>query len=69
MVSQLSCPGIRPPSGTCDQFFFLFRGNYLQTVALFLLWVVLSDEDGPIICDSSWVPPTQSLLGLNPTEL
>jgi hypothetical protein len=36
-------PGIRPPSGTCNQFFFLFHGNYLQTFAL-CYWGVLSDE-------------------------
>jgi hypothetical protein len=32
-VSRPVCPGIRPLSGTCDQFFFLFHENYLQIFA------------------------------------
>jgi hypothetical protein len=30
MVSGSVCPGIRPPSGTRDQFFFLYNENYVQ---------------------------------------
>jgi hypothetical protein len=33
-VSRLVCPGIRPPSGTCDQFLFLFHINYLTTFSV-----------------------------------
>jgi hypothetical protein len=35
MVSQPVYPGIRPPSGTHGQFFFLFHGHYLQTFTVF----------------------------------
>jgi hypothetical protein len=31
------CPGIRPPSGTRDQFFFLLHGNYRQTFVYLLV--------------------------------
>jgi hypothetical protein len=28
-VSRPACPGVRPPSGSRDQFFFHFHGNYI----------------------------------------
>jgi hypothetical protein len=40
-VSRPVCPGVRPPSVTRNQFLFLVSGNYLQTLALFLLWATL----------------------------
>jgi hypothetical protein len=43
-VSRLVCSGISHPSGTRDQFFFLFHRNYLETFAVLLLWGGLSDE-------------------------
>jgi hypothetical protein len=40
------CPGMRPPSGTRDQFFSLTQGICLQTAAVWfsLLWGAPSDE-------------------------
>jgi hypothetical protein len=35
MISWPVCPGIRPPSGTCDQFFFQCHGKYCWTFAVF----------------------------------
>jgi hypothetical protein len=56
------CPGIRPPSETCN----LFQGNYLQTFA-FLLW----REDGSVTYSYRcyWAYPALSLSGQSPTEL
>jgi hypothetical protein len=37
-VSRPVCPGVKPPSGNRDQFFFLFHGICLQTFAGFSLY-------------------------------
>jgi hypothetical protein len=46
MISRPVCPGFRPPSGTCEHFFFLTPGICLQTTAVLfsLLWGALSEE-------------------------
>jgi hypothetical protein len=43
-VSRPVCPGVRPPSGIRDQFFFLLLGNYLQTSVVYLVRGALFDE-------------------------
>jgi hypothetical protein len=35
-------PGVRPPPGTSDQFFFHFLGNYLDICSLFFQYSVPS---------------------------
>jgi hypothetical protein len=48
-ASRAVCPGIRPPSGSRDQVLFLFRENYLQTFADFILGRLLWREDGFVV--------------------
>jgi hypothetical protein len=43
-VSQSVYPGLRPPSGTCEQFFFLSTEIILRHIWLLLVWSALSDE-------------------------
>jgi hypothetical protein len=42
--SRPVCSGIRPPSAMRDKIFFLFHTNYLQTLAVRLLYGALSVE-------------------------
>lgn len=41
---QPVCIGIKPLSGTRNQFFFHFHGNYFQIFAVFFLWDALPDK-------------------------
>jgi hypothetical protein len=50
---------MRQPSGTRDQFIFVFHENYLQTFAVLLLWGTLSGGR-PGVCNLL----VQELMGL-----
>jgi hypothetical protein len=69
-VSRPVCPGVRRPSGTCDQFFFLLDISCRQ------LWVcnfVAASMTRGRVCKllyiCFWALPEQSLLGRSPAEL
>jgi hypothetical protein len=49
-ISRLVCSGIRPLSGTGDQFFFLFLRNYLQALVVPFNMGALSDERTGLLC-------------------
>jgi hypothetical protein len=55
---------IKSPSGTHNQFFFHFHGNYFQTVGGLLLWRALS-----VIYSCCSASLSQSFSGLSPTGL
>jgi hypothetical protein len=59
-LSRPVCPGIRPPSGTHDQIFSLFRGNYSQTFAAFsIIERPLWREDGSVFTRANATEPCQ----------
>jgi hypothetical protein len=69
-VSRPVCPGVRRPSGTCDQFFFLLEISFRQ---LRLCYFVAAYLTRGWICNllsnCFWALPEQSLLGRSPAEL
>jgi hypothetical protein len=69
-VSRPACLGVRRPSGTCDQFFFLFEISIRQ---LRLCYVVAPSLTRGRVCNllfnCFWALPEQSLLGRSPAEL
>jgi hypothetical protein len=69
-VSRPVCPGVRHPSGTCDQFFFRHETSCRQL----RLWyfVVPSLTRGRVcnlLLNCFWALPEQSLLSRSPAEL
>jgi hypothetical protein len=69
-VSRPVCPGIRRPSGTCDQFFFRHEITFRQ---LRLCYFVAPSLTRVRVCNlllnCFWALPEQSLLSRSPAEL
>jgi hypothetical protein len=69
-VSRPVCPGVRCPSETCDQFFFLLEISFRQ---LRLCYFVAPSLTRGWVCNllfnCFWALPEQSLLGRSPAEL
>jgi hypothetical protein len=56
-VSQPVYPGVSPPSGTRDQFFFYFLGNCLDICKVFNMVHALCPEGGSAIDGCCWASP------------
>jgi hypothetical protein len=54
---------------SCDQFFFLFHGNFLQIFAVILLLGALSDERIALHFSCYWSSSAQSFSSLSPVGL
>jgi hypothetical protein len=69
-VSRPACPGVRRPSGTCDQFFFHHEISCRQ---LRLCYCVAPSLMRGRVCNllynCFWALPEQSLLSRNPAKL
>jgi hypothetical protein len=69
-VSQPVCPGVRHPSGTCDQFFFRHEISFRQ---LWLWYFVAPSLTRGRVCNlllnCFWALPEQSLLSQSPAEI
>jgi hypothetical protein len=69
-VSQSVCPGVRRPSETCDQFFFLLEISFRQLwLCYFLAPSLMRGRVCNIPYDCFWAWPEQSPLGRRPAEL
>jgi hypothetical protein len=67
-VSRPVCLGVRHPSGTCDQFFFLLE-IFFRLCGFVILQLPPWREDGSVIYCYWWPSPAQSRLGLSPAVL
>jgi hypothetical protein len=69
-VSRPVCPGVRHPSGTRDQCFFLLEVSFRQ---LWLCYFIAPSLTRGRVCNllynCFWALPEQSLLSQNPSEL
>jgi hypothetical protein len=69
-VSRPVCPGVRRPSGTCNQFFFPLEISFRQ---LRLCYFVAPSLTRGRVCNLPyncfWALPEQSLLGRSPARL
>jgi hypothetical protein len=69
-VSRPVCPGVRRPSGTCDQFFILLEIFFRQLrVCNFVAPSLTRGRVCKLLYHCFWALPEQSLLGQSPTEL
>jgi hypothetical protein len=69
-VSRPVCPGVRHPSGTRDQFFFLLEIFFLQLrVCNFVAPSLTRGRVCNLLYNCFWSLPEQSLLGGSPAEL
>jgi hypothetical protein len=69
-VSRPVCPGVRRPSGTCDQFFFLLEISFTQLrVCNFVPPSLTRGRVCKLLYNCFWVLPEQSLLGRSPAEI
>jgi hypothetical protein len=69
-VSRPVCPGVRHPSGTRDQFFFLFEISFRQLwLCYFAAPSLTRERDCNLLYNCFWTLPEQSLLGRSPAEL
>jgi hypothetical protein len=69
-VSRPVCLGVRRPSGTRDQFFFLFEISFRQLrVCYFVAPSLTRGRVCNLLYNCFWALPEQSLLGRNPAEL
>jgi hypothetical protein len=69
-VSRPVCLGVRHPSGTCDQFFFLLQISFRQLRVCYFVGPPLTrGRVCNLLCNCFWVLPEQSLLGRSPAEL
>jgi hypothetical protein len=69
-VSRPVCLGVRRPSGTCDQFFFLFEISFRQLrVCYFVAPSLTRGQVCNLLYNCFWALPEQSLLGRSPSEL
>jgi hypothetical protein len=70
VISRLVCLGVRRPSGTFNQFFFLFEIPFRH---LHVCYFVASSLTRGRVCNllynCFWALPEQSLLGRSPAEL
>jgi hypothetical protein len=63
-VSRPVCPGVRRPSGTCDQFFFLHEISFRQLrVCNFVASSLTRGRVYKLLYNCFWDLPEQSLLG------
>jgi hypothetical protein len=69
-VSRPVCLGVRRPSGTCDQFFFLLEIFYrLLHVCYFVAPFLTRGRACNLLYNCFWVLPEQFLLGRSPAQL
>jgi hypothetical protein len=69
-VSRPVCPGVRRPSGTCDQFFFLLEISFRQLrLCYFVAPSLTRGQVCNLLYNCVWTLPEQSLLGRSPAEL
>jgi hypothetical protein len=69
-VSRPVCPGVRRPSGTCDQFFFLLEISFRHLRLCYFVAPSLTRGESVIYLYSCFrTLPEQSLLGRSPAEL
>jgi hypothetical protein len=69
-VSRPVCPGVRLPSGTCDQFYFLLEISFRQLrVCNFVASSLTRGRVCKLLYNFFSALPEQSLLGLSPAEL
>jgi hypothetical protein len=69
-VSRPVCLGVRRPSGTRDQFFFLLEISLRQLRRCYFVAPSLTrGRVCNLVYNCFWVLPKQSLLGRSPTEL
>jgi hypothetical protein len=69
-VSQLVCPGVRRPFGTCDKFFFILEISFRQLrVCNFVAPSLTRGRVLKLLYHCFWALPEQSLLGQSPAEL
>jgi hypothetical protein len=68
--SRPVCPGVRRPSGTRDQFFFLLEISFRQLrVCYFVAPSLTRGRVCNLLYNCFWPLPEQSLLGQSPAEL
>jgi hypothetical protein len=68
-VSRPVCTGVRRPSGTCDQFFFLLEICFRQfRVCYFVAPSLTRGRICNLLYNCFWSLPEQSLLGRSPAE-
>jgi hypothetical protein len=69
-VSRPVCLGVRRPSGTCDQFFFLLEISFRQLrVCYFVAPSLTRGQVCNLLYNCFWALPEQSLMGRSPAEL
>jgi hypothetical protein len=69
-VSRPVCLGVRHPSGTSDQFFFLLEITFTQLrVSYFVAPSLTRVRVCSLLYNCFWALPEQSLLGWSPAEL
>jgi hypothetical protein len=69
-VSRPVSLGVRHPSGTRDQFFFLLEISFSQLrVCYFVAPSLTRGRVCNLVCNCFWALPEQSLLGRSPAEL
>jgi hypothetical protein len=69
-VSRPVCPGVRRPSGTCGQFFFLLEISFRQLrVCNFVAPSLTRGRVCNLLYNCFWALPVQSILGRSPAEL
>jgi hypothetical protein len=70
IVSRSVCPGVRRPSGTCDQFFFHLEISFRDLrVCKFVVPSLTRGRVCKLLYNCFWALPEQSLLGRSPAEL
>jgi hypothetical protein len=69
-VSRPVCPGVRRPSGTCNQFFFLLEISFRQLrVCNFVAPSLTRGRVCKLLYNCFWALPERSLLCWSPAEL
>jgi hypothetical protein len=69
-VSRPVCPGVRRPSGTCDQIFFLLEISFRNLrVCKFVAPSLTRRRVCKLLYSCFWALPEQSFLGRSPAEL
>jgi hypothetical protein len=69
-VSRPVCPGVRRPSGTCDQFFIRHEISFRQLRLCYFVAPSLTRERVcNLLLNCFWALPKQSLLSRSPAEL
>jgi hypothetical protein len=69
-ISRTVCLGVRRPSGTSDQFFFLLEISFRQLhVFYFVAPYLTRGRVCNLLYNCFWALPEQSLLSRSPTEL